>query len=81
MSNEISYDILESARRQEQAKTNALADDKIPADHWTTETLQRDFEVLSFLAPFVVVRRKSDGVRGSLRFKHEPRRYWDFKPE
>jgi hypothetical protein len=35
---------------------------------WDTEELQRDFEVLGFMAPFVVVRRRSDGLRGSLEF-------------
>jgi hypothetical protein len=41
--------------------------------------LQQDFEVLGFMAPFVVVRRKSDGVRGSLTFQHTPRLYFDFQ--
>ena len=48
---------------------------------WDTEALQRDFTVEGFSAPFVVVRRKSDGVRGTLEFKHSPRIYFDFKPE
>lgn len=48
---------------------------------WTTEELQRDFTVEGFAAPFVVVRRKSDGVRGSLEFSHSPRLYWGFTPD
>lgn len=47
---------------------------------WTTETLQRDFDVLGFGAPFVSVRRKSDGVKGTLEFRHSPRVYWGFQP-
>ena len=47
---------------------------------WTTEGLRQEFEVLAFLAPFVVVRRKSDGVRGTLTFRHAPRVYFDFEP-
>jgi hypothetical protein len=47
---------------------------------WTTEGLRQDFEVLAFLAPFVRVRRKSDGVRGTLMFRHAPRVYFDFEP-
>lgn len=43
---------------------------------WTTAELLADFDVVGFLAPFVVVRRKSDGKRGSLRFQHAPRIYW-----
>lgn len=43
---------------------------------WTTETLSQEFEVLGFMAPFVVVRRKSDGKKGSLEFTHNPRVYF-----
>lgn len=49
--------------------------------HWTSEELARDFEVHSFLAPFVFVTRRSDGVRGALMFTHSPRRYFDWRPE
>lgn len=45
---------------------------------WDTEKLQQDFEVQGFAAPFVVVRRKSDGQRGTLTFVHSPRIYFDF---
>lgn len=46
---------------------------------WTTEQLQEDFAVEGFAAPFVVVRRKSDGVKGTLEFTHSPRVYFGFK--
>jgi hypothetical protein len=45
---------------------------------WNTEELARDFKVESFLAPFVVVKRKSDGKMGSLMFQHAPRYYFSF---
>jgi hypothetical protein len=45
---------------------------------WDTTALQRDFEVIGFAAPYVVVRRKSDGVTGSLQFTHSPRVYFDW---
>lgn len=48
---------------------------------WDTNELSRDFEVLGFLAPFVIVRRKSDGVKGSLKFQHSPRFYFSFEPD
>jgi len=48
---------------------------------WDTGELQDDFQVLGFMAPFVVARRRSDGVRGSLMFQHDPRLYHSFKPE
>ena len=47
---------------------------------WTTEQLREEFEVQGFMAPFVVVRRKSDGGRGTLTFRHAPRVYFDFEP-
>lgn len=45
---------------------------------WTTDEMQRDFEVVGFAAPFVVVRRRSDDQRGSLEFAHSPRFYFNF---
>jgi hypothetical protein len=45
---------------------------------WNTTELSQDFEVLGFMAPYVVVRRKSDGVKGSLMFQHSPRFYFGF---
>jgi hypothetical protein len=43
--------------------------------------LQRDFTVVGFAAPYVVVVRKSDGVKGTLEFTHRPRVYFDFQPD
>lgn len=43
---------------------------------WDTDEFRLDFELLGFMAPFVVVRRKSHGVRGTLQFTHDPR--WHF---
>lgn len=48
---------------------------------WDTQQLQDDFTVEGFIAPFVVVRRKSDGVRGTLEFRHNPRVYFNFAPD
>ena len=48
---------------------------------WDTEQLQQDFEVLGFQAPFVVVRRRTDGVRGSLQFDHAPRVYYAWQED
>jgi hypothetical protein len=45
---------------------------------WTTEQLREEFEVIGFLAPFVAVRRKSDGAKGSMEFTHNPRFYFNF---
>jgi hypothetical protein len=46
---------------------------------WTTDQLAEEFEVIGFMAPLVVVRRKADGVKGSLEFKHSPRAYFNFQ--
>jgi len=45
---------------------------------WNTEELSEDYEVIGFMAPFVVVRRKGDGKKGSLEFQHQPRFYFGF---
>jgi hypothetical protein len=47
-------------------------------ERWNTDDLARDFEVIGFAAPFVVVVRKADGVKGSLEFTHSPRVYFNF---
>ena len=48
---------------------------------WNTQELGETFEVLGFMAPFVVVRRKEDGAKGSLEFQHSPRFYFGFKAD
>jgi hypothetical protein len=58
----------------------ALDEQAHEGQRWTTEELQRDFEVLGFAAPFIVVRRRSDGVKGSLEFTHSPRVYFGWSP-
>ena len=46
---------------------------------WDTAELSRDFSVESFLAPFVIVRDKTTGRKGTLTFQHRPRFYFDFQ--
>lgn len=46
---------------------------------WTTDELRAQFDVRGFAAPFVVVTRKADGVKGVLTFQHHPRFYFAFK--
>jgi hypothetical protein len=50
-------------------------------DVWDTETLKIDFDVLGFQAPFVVVRKKRTGEKGSLQFDHAPRVYFGWKAD
>ena len=77
-------DPTESIRREMLAEINAAPGSReyLEAKHgqvWDTEQLQEDFEVLGFAAPLVVVRRRSDGVRGSLMFQGSPRFYFGFE--
>ena len=70
------------ARREMIAAGQPQAD--LAADEgqkWTTAELQREFEVICFAAPFVVVRRRSDGQLGTLEFVREPRVYFDWRPD
>lgn len=48
---------------------------------WDTEQLKNEFTVTSFLAPFVFVTRKADGVNGTMEFTHSPRWYFNFKED
>ncbi len=45
---------------------------------WTTDQLRAEFEVIGFSAPYVVVIRKADQVKGTLEFTHAPRVYFGF---
>lgn len=79
-------DSTESIRKQMAAEINADPGSReaLEQEHgqvWDTQELQRDFHVLGFLSPVVVVQRKSDGVKGSMFFQHSPRLYHSFKPE
>jgi hypothetical protein len=79
-------DETEQPRRQLQAELNSNAGEReaLVAKYgqvWDTTELQRDFSVQGFMAPIVVVKRKSDGQVGSLEFQHSPRYYFNFVPD
>lgn len=79
-------DETESIRRELVAEINAEPGSReyLEARHgqvWDTSQLQKDFEVLGFMAPTVVARRRSDGAKGSLMFQHNPRLYYGWSPE
>ena len=78
-------DPTEPIRRERLAEINAEAGGReaLEVEHgqvWDTDELRRDFEVIGFAAPLVVVRRKSDGQKGSLEFQHNPRFYFAWQP-
>jgi hypothetical protein len=76
-------DPTEAIRRERLAEINAVPGSReaLELEHgqvWDTGQLTQDFEVIGFMAPLVVVRRKADGVKGSLEFQHMPRFYFNF---
>ena len=78
-------DLTETIRRQRLVEINAKPGSReaLEAEHgqvWDTGELRRDFDLVGFMAPFVVVSRKSDGQKGSLEFQHYPRLYFSFSP-
>ncbi len=78
-------DPTEPIRRQRLAEINAEPGSRhaLEAQYgqvWTTDELSQDFEVIGFMAPFVVVWRKADGAKGSVEFQHSPRIYFNFQP-
>lgn len=80
----LSAEELEMARRQRaiELNSNPGSGPQLEARHgqvWSHAELARDFEVIGFAAPYVVVRRKSDGTLGSVEFQHHPRFYFNFE--
>jgi hypothetical protein len=85
----IKRDETEEIRRERLAAINGAVESPDPnterqrlqAQHgqvWDTVQLAQDFELLGFMAPYVVVRRRADGRKGSLEFQHNPRFYFNF---
>jgi len=77
-------DPTEATRREMVAELRATAGPRAELEAkygecWDTKELQEIFSVEGFMAPFVVVRRKSDGKRGSLMFQGSPRFYFKFE--
>lgn len=53
--------------------------EKVNGQVWDTQQLRQEFEVVAFLAPYVTVKRKSDGIEGTMLFQHHPRFYYAFQ--
>lgn len=47
---------------------------------WDTGELSEEFQAIGFIAPLIVVRRRSDGAKGSLEFQNNPRLYFNWQP-
>ena len=79
-------DPTENIRREMVAEINSDTSDREALEEkhgqvWDTSELSSDFDVTGFMAPYVVVTRKADGVSGSLLFRHSPRLYYSFTPD
>jgi len=79
-------DPTEPLRRVRLAEINREPADRqaLEARHgrvWDTTELAQEYEVLGFLAPYVVVRLRADGRKGSLEFQHHPRFFFHFQPD
>ena len=79
-------DVTEGVRREMVAELNAEQHtreelEKQYGQVWSTDQLREEFDVTGFMAPFVVVTRRSDEVRGTMMFVHMPRFYFSFNPE
>lgn len=78
-------DVTEAARRQRLKEINLVPGSReaLEATYgkvWSTSELTDEFEIVGFLAPFVVAIRRSDGQKGSLEFRANPRFYFNFAP-
>jgi hypothetical protein len=78
-------DPTEAYRRAEVERLNAIKAERAELEArygkvWSTDEVREDFEVLGFMAPFVMVERRLDQQRGTLMFQHSPRYYFDWSP-
>jgi hypothetical protein len=79
-------DPTEDTRRQRLVEINTQPKDRAELEAlygrvWDTRELATEFIIIGFMAPFIAVQRKSDGVKGSLEFQHQPRFYFNFQAD
>jgi hypothetical protein len=83
------FDETEAIRREAVAQINSAVEsdnrdtertrlESIYGKVYDTAQIRANFEVLGFLAPFMIVKRRSDNKKGSLEFQHNPRFYFNF---
>ena len=77
-------DPTETIRRERLAEINIVPGSRedLEAKYgrvWNTGELTEEFQAIGFMAPFVIVRRRSDGATGSLEFQNNPRFYFNWQ--
>ena len=78
-------DMTEAIRRRRLAEIN-VGDGRPELERrhgtvWDSTELAKAFEIIGFMAPLVVARRKADGKIGSLEFQHQPRFYFNWQED
>ena len=84
-------DETEGFRRQKVAEINSqvASDDpeaerkRLEAIHgkvYNTSEVASEFDILAFMAPYVVVTSRRTMQKGTLEFQHHPRFYFNFRP-
>jgi hypothetical protein len=74
-------------RQRLEAELNRAPMDRVALEErwgssvWDEPKLRSQFDVLGFRNPFVVVRRRVDGLAGTMVFQNHPRFYWGFDPD
>jgi hypothetical protein len=76
-------DETEEIRRKRLAELNqaAAARDILEKQYgkvWDSAQIRVEFEIVGFMAPFVVVKVRATGEVGSLEFQHDPRFYFNY---
>jgi hypothetical protein len=82
-------DETELYRRARQAELNnaAAARAELEARYgkgnvWSSDELRAsEYEVIGFMAPYVGLRHKTTGKKGSMEFQHSPRFYFNYQED
>lgn len=79
-------DVTETLRLNRLVELNEQAADRQVLEErhgqvWDARDVRRDFVVVGYMAPLVVVRRKADNVVGTLEFQHDPRFYFNWRED
>ena len=77
-------DPTEYTRRDMVSKINSFAGNReqLEEQHgevYSTKEMDEHYEITGFMAPFVVVRRRVDSVKGTMIFQDNPRYYFNFR--